>query len=90
MIPHGQVASYGQIARLTGFPNHSRYVGTTMRNLPKGTKLPWWRVVNGSLRLSTRGSSAKQQQRRLRREGVAFVGERVARQCRWDAGLDCD
>ena len=44
MIPNGQVASYGQIAALAGMPRHARLVGRTMRELPKGSKLPWHRV----------------------------------------------
>ncbi|KAI9002568.1 hypothetical protein DFJ74DRAFT_446309 [Hyaloraphidium curvatum] len=32
-IPSGSVASYGQIARVAGFPNHSRHVGHVLRGL---------------------------------------------------------
>ncbi len=88
MIPKGKVATYGQIASLTGYPRHSRYVGTTLRHLPAGSTLPWYRVINSSLRLSTRGGSAARQKRALEREGVVFIGERVLKEFRWDAGLD--
>ena len=40
-IPKGRIATYGQIARLAGYPSHARFVGRTLSNLPKGTKLPW-------------------------------------------------
>ena len=84
MIPPGKVASYGQIAKLTGFPNHSRYVGTTLRNLPKGSKLPWFRVVNAHLRISQRGGGEQRQRRLLELDGVEFIGERIAKQHRWE------
>ena len=85
MIPKGKVASYGQIAKLIGFPAHSRYVGTTLRNLPKGSKLPWFRVVNSTLRISQRGGGEARQRKLLEADGVTFVGNRVAKAHRWDA-----
>ncbi|MED6332399.1 MAG: MGMT family protein, partial [Pseudomonadota bacterium] len=30
-IPKGNVASYGQIAKLAGLPGYARYVGYTMK-----------------------------------------------------------
>ena len=84
-IPRGKVASYGQVAALAGMPSHARLVGRVLAQLPEGTRLPWHRVVNAGLRISLpEGPSARLQRQRLRREGVAFVGRRVARQCRWD------
>lgn len=83
LIPKGQVASYGQIAKLAGMPSHARLVGRTMSNLPKGTKLPWHRVVNSQLKISN-PNNPELQARRLRKEGVEFVGARIARGCRWD------
>ena len=84
-IPKGKVASYGQVAALAGMPSHARLVGRVLAQLPEGTRLPWHRVVNASLRISLpEGPSARLQRQRLQREGVAFVGPRVARQCRWD------
>lgn len=83
MIPKGQVASYGQVAKLAGMPSHARLVGRTMSNLPKGSKLPWHRVVNAQLQISN-PHNRDLQARRLRQEGVEFVGARIARSCRWD------
>ena len=88
MIPKGKVASYGQIAKLVGYPNHSRYVGSTLRNLPKNTRLPWFRVVNSALRISQRGGGEARQKRLLLAEDVSFVGEKIARAHRWEAGDD--
>jgi len=86
LIPAGRVASYGQIAALAGMPRHARLVGRTMADLPDGTKLPWHRVVNASLKISQRrGSSGHLVQRqRLEQEGIDFVGERIPKAFRWE------
>ncbi len=86
MIPVGKVATYGQVAALAGMPSHARLVGHRLRNLPSGTRLPWHRVVNANLRISLRdgGDGHIRQRLRLEREGVEFVGQRVARTCRWE------
>ena len=86
MIPPGMVASYGQVAALAGMPSHARFVGRTLRELPRGTRLPWHRVVNASLRISLRTGSSDSgnlQRKRLLAEGVEFIGERIARAHRW-------
>ena len=78
-VPKGKVATYGQIAKLAGYPGHARYVGFTLRNLPKDTNLPWHRVVNAQGRLSfPAGSNAyKTQQSRLEDEGVVFINGKL-------------
>jgi methylated-DNA-protein-cysteine methyltransferase-like protein len=88
MIPPGKVATYGQIAGLIGLPSHARFVGATLRNLPENTKLPWFRVVNSSLRISLRGGGEQHQRRLLEAEDVIFIGERVAKGHRWEAGIE--
>lgn len=50
-IPRGRVLTYGRIAELCGWPNHSRLVGRIMRTAPDAT-LPCHRVVNASGRLA--------------------------------------
>lgn len=50
-IPSGRVLTYGAIARLAGYPNHSRLVGRIMRGAPDG-QLPCHRVVSASGRLA--------------------------------------
>lgn len=86
LIPPGKVASYGQIARLCGYPAHSRFVGATLRNLPKGSTLPWFRVVNASRRISLRGGGEARQRKLMEQDGITFIGERVAKAHLWDAG----
>ena len=85
MIPRGKVATYGQVARLAGIPTHARYVGTVLSQLPPRTKLPWHRVVNAAMRISDRGGeSVRRQRRRLQREDVMFMGQRIAKSHRWE------
>jgi len=87
-IPRGSVATYGQVAALAGMPRHARLVGRTLANLPDGSRLPWHRVVNAALRISPRGDdrAMEEQRRRLRREGVTFVGPRIVRDHLWMSG----
>ena len=79
-IPKGRVLAYGEVARLAGLPGHARYVGYVMRRLPKGSKLPWHRVVNAQGRLSfpPGSDSYKRQKSRLEAEGVIFSNERLS------------
>jgi len=44
-IPAGHVLSYGHIAKLIGWPNHSRLVGRAMHDAPLELNLPCHRVV---------------------------------------------
>lgn len=76
LIPSGQVASYGQVARLAGMPSHARLVGRILSRLPAGTKLPWHRVVNSQGRITNPGRD--RQQKRLEAEGVTLVNGRVS------------
>ncbi len=79
-IPKGKVATYGQVAKLAELPGYARYVGYTMKHLPKGTKLPWFRVVNSQGRLSfPRDSSQYQTQKsKLESEGIVFINGRFS------------
>ncbi len=77
-IPAGTVCSYGQVARMAGYPRHARFVGRLMSQLPKGSKLPWHRVIRGDGGLPLIGTpSGETQLRRLHKEGVAVLGHRV-------------
>lgn len=73
-IPRGNVATYGQIASEAGLPRRARLVGRLLRDLPVGSKIPWYRVLNAQGRISSRGApqSERTQRRRLEREGVTF------------------
>ncbi len=74
-IPHGKVASYGQIALLIGFPRGAREAGWTLNGTEgdKEVNIPWWRVINNSGRISIKGTvhlSADLQRKLLRAEGI--------------------
>ncbi len=75
-IPSGRVATYGQLATEAGLPGRARLVGRVLRNLPEGTGLPWHRVLNaeGRSSLDPGSPSGREQQRRLRQEGVVIDG----------------
>ncbi len=49
-IPAGDVMTYGEVAAEAGHPGAARGVGAAMR---ASQGLPWWRVVNWSLGIST-------------------------------------
>jgi methylated-DNA-protein-cysteine methyltransferase-like protein len=79
-IPEGRVATYGQIARLAGYPNHARFVGATLKKLPQDTKLPWYRVVNaqGRLAFPENSQAYTKQKALLENEGVVFKNAKLS------------
>ena len=83
-VPKGKVATYGQIAAMAGIPGAARLVGHTLKNLPTKTTLPWHRVINAQLRVSSRSEkSMSDQTDRLMSEGIEFRNQRVARKHLW-------
>ncbi len=90
-IPEGAVASYGQVAAISGLPRGARQVGYALRHLPNGSGVPWHRVVTSSGKLAfERGSrSYRRQVRALGEENVPVIGGRVdMKQYGWQPGLD--
>ena len=84
-IPPGRVATYGQIAELVGDPRRARHVGRVLSALPKGSRLPWHRVVNASGRSSLPGAAGEEQRRRLQGEGVRFASSALSlSRYRWE------
>lgn len=82
-IPEGKVATYGQIAAMAGIPQHARMVGRVLSRLPKGSRLPWHRVLNAQGKITN--PNAPRQVERLRAEGVHPVNGRVnLTTYRWD------
>jgi methylated-DNA-protein-cysteine methyltransferase related protein len=74
-IPHGKVASYGQIARLAGMPNQARLVGYALHALRDSRDLgvPWHRVINAQGQVSLSDPDDQDLQRGLlAQEGVLF------------------
>jgi len=72
MVPEGRLVSYGQVAAMAGYPRAARQVGWVLHGLPRGTEVPWQRVVNTSGRVPSKGREfeAMEQIARLRHEGV--------------------
>ncbi|NAZ46229.1 hypothetical protein GL178_08230 [Vibrio toranzoniae] len=69
-IPYGKVTTYGDIARFSGFPGYARHVGKALGNLPEGSKLPWFRVINSKGEISLKGDSFARQKKHLVEEGI--------------------
>ena len=70
-IPHGRVATYGQVAMVVGPPLTARQVGEAMAALHDGhpgPSVPWQRVINAQGTVST----GRHQQQLLEHEGVVF------------------
>ena len=83
-IPKGQVATYGQIAKMAGIPQHSRLIGRILSGLPPSTRLPWHRVINSQGRITNPAKG--RQQARLEKEGVTLINGRVSLKAYgWDA-----
>jgi methylated-DNA-protein-cysteine methyltransferase-like protein len=86
-IPRGKVAAYGEVARMAGLPGKARLVGQALKHLPRGSHVPWHRVINAGGRISfPQGSPAwERQYQRLLDEGVPFQGGRIASSARISA-----
>lgn len=69
-IPEGKVATYGQIARLIGYPKNARLVARVLSHADYYGDYPCHRVVNASGRLAP-GWAA--QATLLQAEGVALI-----------------
>ena len=78
-IPRGSVATYGQIARIAGYPGAARAVGNALHRNSDGTNVPCHRVVNasGALAASFGFGGKDEQKRRLLAEGVHVSGYTV-------------
>lgn len=72
-IPKGKVATYGQVARISGRCT-ARMVGYAMAALPQGSRVPWQRVINAQGMISARSHSDGDVRQRvlLEKEGVKF------------------
>ena len=70
-IPHGRVATYGQIAALAGNPRAARQVVRALHSSSLKEALPWFRVINSKGTISLpRGAGFEQQRSRLAAEGI--------------------
>ncbi len=74
-IPPGQVATYGQIARILGVPRRARQIGYALFRVAPDSDIPWHRVVNSRGEISyapQRQGNDDLQRWRLETEGIIF------------------
>lgn len=86
-IPRGKVATYGDIARLTGAPRAARQVGWALHSNPYFGSVPCHRVVfaDGSLSKGFAFGGENVQRAMLESEGVEFNADKVNMlKCRWE------
>ena len=83
-IPHGRVASYGDVAKMAGLPGYARYVGYLLKSVPTDTSLPWHRVVrsDGTIPQET----IIKQKPKLMAEKVVLKGQKVSQALFWNPG----
>ena len=77
-IPHGRLATYGQIADLIGAYGCARQVGWALRRLKLPSTVPWHRVVNAQGRIAmslSREGSDWMQRELLMAEGIPVDAE---------------
>lgn len=78
-IPEGKVATYGDVAKLSGLPGQQRLVGYALHNIPRNGGIPWQRVINaqGRISLPERTGAYARQKRLLQKEGIVFHKEKI-------------
>ena len=81
-IPRGKVSSYGRIAIIAGRNTSSaRQVARFLSSMSKKYNLPWYRVVNGSGKITS--PSAEKQKLLLEIEGVEVINFVVSKEHWW-------
>ena len=78
-IPAGRVATYGQIADMSGLGRGGRRVGRALRELPANSCVPWHRVIRagGYIAFPVDSDAYSRQRSRLADEGVSLLKGRV-------------
>jgi O-6-methylguanine DNA methyltransferase len=75
-IPHGRVATYGDVAAAAGRPRAHRAVGNIMRNCTD-TSIPCHRVIAAGGKLGGYGRDLFAKRALLLAEGIMVTGGRV-------------
>ena len=78
-IPHGQVTTYGDIAKMLGNKTWARSVGNALHDNPDGDKYPCYKVVNSEGKLSSAYAfgGLDAQKRRLEKDGIVVENGKV-------------
>ena len=73
-VPKGNVATYGEVATVSGLVGQARLVGYALHSVPPGVKIPWHRVINsqGKISLPKSNGQYKRQKKLLEKEGIVF------------------
>jgi methylated-DNA-protein-cysteine methyltransferase-like protein len=91
-IPKGRVATYGQIAKLSGKEHAARAVSWILHSCSRKYKLPWHRVLNsqGKISFDKMATNYLLQKRRLQSEGLAFLNEDqiLLSKYQWKKGIE--
>ncbi len=74
-IPHGKVATYGDVAYAAGYPGGARQVAWALHGC--GRTVPWQRVIGSGGKILCTGELGFEQRLCLQGEGVEFTGLRV-------------
>jgi methylated-DNA-protein-cysteine methyltransferase related protein len=74
-VPAGKVTTYGDLAAALGSRSVARHVGFALAALPRGSDVPWHRVVDGRGALTRAGTPAARKQRALLRGDGVAVGQ---------------
>ena len=90
-IPRGYVATYGQIAKLAGYPNAARAVGSAMHNNPDPIGMPCYKIVNSKGKLA-KGynylNGIDTQKMFLEKDGIEVINYQVdLNKYQWKKGL---
>lgn len=91
-IPAGTVATYGQVALLSGLPGRARQVGYALHALPDDSSVPWHRVINarGTVSVRSDGDSGVHQHILLHAEGIdcRVQGKELLQRYQWAPETD--
>ena len=91
LIPPGKVATYGQIAAMSGNPRRSRVVGYALHVNPDPEGIPCFRVVNryGECSGSFAFGGIDAQRHLLEQDGVTFtrIGRVDMKKHQWNFGI---
>ncbi|MBU3020238.1 MGMT family protein [Aestuariibacter sp. A3R04] len=90
VVPPGFVASYGQVADLSGLPGRARLVGKQLTNTFEGAAIPWHRIVrsDGKIAFPVGSEKAEEQRQRLIAEGVVVRNNRISmKRFQWQPDL---
>ena len=87
-VPHGKIATYGQLALMAGSPRASRIAGAAMCKVPDNMKIPCHRIIygDGSLCKGDSFGGYAIQRQLLESEGIVFLenGNVDLKSCIWD------